>query len=314
MNRLMLSLSIADDELYSEFIKPWNDEKALKPLIYDLLKAYYSNAQFRAEADACRYGADTSADDISTLNNNFNELLAEARQSLAMMTAVTETFEGSVDSSLETILDMVDNNIDISNMRNESENHPDVETSMLPVIDENQDIKTSDTSLVDTPKFDTPENSGLGQVSQITEEEISSLVTKVVDERMSHVETEIKETKGSINDIMSMLKQLTQTGIRSAGVVESTEITQETEVSDISSDNQSSEDMSKSDENMVMEDTSQDIDLFDMPSSSSDTDDTFESSETSEDDIADDFDDTEEEGMSALSAFLNNGVGFSESV
>lgn len=323
----MLSLNITDEEMYSEFIKPWHDEKALKPLIYDLLKAYYSNEQFRAEADKIRYGVtedDSIPDDVDSLNDSFKDLLADARQSLAMMTVVTEQFEGSVESSLETILDMVGDTIDNSKARSEQEFHDD-SILKLGMQTEVHDINSSSTSSFGSSSSNTSKNGNLDSDLAYTEADITSLVTKVVDERMSTVESELRETRGSIDDIMAMLRVLTSSGVRQEATEEVD--SKSSEASDILpefsntpevSSVVSSDDIISAEESSLTitsdAETKTETDELDLFSDSDEGGENFEDASTVEDDIVDDYDESEEEGFSALTAFLNNGVGFSETV
>ena len=104
MNRKQLSLKIADNTLYENFIKPYGDSGELNAIIIRCLSKYYYDAEVRAKIDDITPEEQAErAENIRSTQTIINEM----RQALSIQSFYASTLEDEIQSGAEGVQDIL---------------------------------------------------------------------------------------------------------------------------------------------------------------------------------------------------------------
>ena len=300
--RVQLSLCFDDTDFYSEFIKPWNDSKELKPLMYSMLRAYYENMRVREDIDAYRMGYDPETNkplgselqDVA-VNDSFDDIVNSARQSLAMMSAMSEQLGDIADTSLDDLIETMDG------LGSYTSTSAVEKQSTTNSTTENSDINLISTSLDESQSTADKNNESTKQDTGMTKDEIAEVVSELVDKKVSAIEQKMSATETSLSTITEMLSKLMVNGVsstqQSSTVTVAETVKQEPDsvavIEEASKVVATTEDKVEQDDDLQVSNSDINVDEH-----------------IGEDDIVDE----EDDGMGILGLFLDNGISYSEDV
>lgn len=131
MSRVGTSLIFEDEDFYEEYILPLKLNKQLSPFLIKLLRAYYLDDNVRQAVDSF------DLEDImfsDTGSDNFSDILADARNTLAMMSVLSESMEDEIKAGKTDIDGMLSKISTINTEREYREETEETEEVMaLPV-------------------------------------------------------------------------------------------------------------------------------------------------------------------------------------
>lgn len=100
MNRVQVSLIFSDDELVEGLIEPLKSNRQLKPLIVNLLSAYYYNEEVRAIVDG--------EDQQSGVSDTIKELFSDARNNLLAWDILGDTLGATLEDGVGRMQEFAD--------------------------------------------------------------------------------------------------------------------------------------------------------------------------------------------------------------
>jgi len=131
MSRVGTSLIFEDEDFYEEYILPLKLNKQLSPFLIKLLRAYFLDDNVRQAVDSF------DLEDImfsDTGSDNFSDILADARNTLAMMSVLSESMEDEIKAGKTDIDGMLSKISTINTEREYREETEETEEVMaLPV-------------------------------------------------------------------------------------------------------------------------------------------------------------------------------------
>lgn len=190
--RVQLSLTFDNVDFYYNYIKPVKDNREITPLIMRLLEAYFMDANVQMSVDS--YGLeDVGMDDLS--QGEFSEALAKAKETLAMMSVLSESAQDVLNDGMMSIEDMV---TQVDEVQNAVRDMPDKPIS-VPQIE----TKSSETASPTEPV--------------------------VEDERVRKLESSVEQLTSDMSELKSMFMQFMQAGAAQGVKPVQTEVPQEPE-------------------------------------------------------------------------------------
>ena len=101
--RAQLSLQFYDEELYTNFIKPYKEQRHLNSLIIKCLSAYYYDDEVRSRIDGVSIDAMSDEPEVSSTQ----EICDSIRQALAMQDFMAQELKNTMETGTEDISNML---------------------------------------------------------------------------------------------------------------------------------------------------------------------------------------------------------------
>lgn len=180
--RVQLSLTFENLDYYYNYVKPVKDNREITPLVMRLLEAYFMDMNVQKAVDA--YGLeDVGIDDM--VQGEFNDALTKAKETLAMMSVLSESAKDVISDGMMNIEDMVSQVDELHSAMGEPQSDSEEANVDVPRID------------ISSDKFSSGDNA-----------------------RLSQLETSVAQLSSDITELKDMFKHLFQTDATQVGSVD----------------------------------------------------------------------------------------------